>query len=338
MNDPRIERLLEDLKARKLVFEEAARTHPALWHELLVPAYPRTEEGWWERFLRDIYYERVVLAPSGESRVLERPADLPGNEQIIPSLLGVSCERYTGDLSARPVFDMAAGLAFESVKALSMLADPEGGPGFCLLCEPGRAAWVELVYETARMYPVTCSMSVHTFGDLEGERAVWSPDRAAAAGMRTPNEWTVSIQRSTSLNVFALSAKVLELWLEPPRPVEVELPVPINMHRLIEGGQEVEQQAVRHPTWDEEARELRWGSRVVKKYSKPAENQTAILAAFEELGWPRVMDDPLPGKPGIEATKQLGDTVRALHKNMLLPLVEFFRDGTGERVCWRKVN
>ena len=48
------------------------------------------------------------------------------------------------------------------------------------------------------------------------------------------------------------------------------------------------------------------------------------------------MDDPLPGKAGIVASKRLGDTVRDLNRNMLTPLIEFYRHAG--KVCWRKVT
>jgi hypothetical protein len=140
--------------------------------------------------------------------------------------------------------------------------------------------------------------------------------------------------------VFDLSAQVLGLWLEPPRPVEIELPTPINLHRLMvleQEGDQSPEQPVSHPTWDEEARELRWGRIVVKRYTKPPGNQTFLLAVFEKDGWPKVMEDPMTGTRGIDAKKRLGDTVRALNQNMVNPIIEFYRDGTGERVCWRKV-
>ena len=38
----------------------------------------------------------------------------------------------------------------------------------------------------------------------------------------------------------------------------------------------------------------RVGDRVVKQFRVPAGNQELILAAFEEMGWPPHIDDPLP--------------------------------------------
>ena len=59
-------------------------------------------------------------------------------------------------------------------------------------------------------------------------------------------------------------------------------------------------------------RELRFGDRTLKKYpAQRAPNQTAILAAFEEEGWPSRIDDPLTGRCK-DPKKRLGDAVYAL--------------------------
>jgi hypothetical protein len=190
MIDAKLAGLLEALKGHKKHFEEFAHIHPFLWHELLVPRHVQADEGWWQRFMQNLYYDRAVLDPEGQSRVLERPADGPGNEEIVVSPLGRHCERYTGDLAARPLFDGLAGRAFEVVKALALLTDhpAESGLWYCEACEPGRAGWVDLVYRTARLYPQTCQMSIHLFGDLRGELELWRSARAEAFGVRSPGE------------------------------------------------------------------------------------------------------------------------------------------------------
>jgi hypothetical protein len=87
--------------------------------------------------------------------------------------------------------------------------------------------------------------------------------------------------------------------------------------------------AERKPRWDADARTLWFGKTAVKRYGRhPAENQILVLAAFEELGWPQAIDDPLPGG-------KLIPTVRDLNKSLGKgsPIV-FGRDGTGERITW----
>jgi hypothetical protein len=53
------------------------------------------------------------------------------------------------------------------------------------------------------------------------------------------------------------------------------------------------------PRWDATARKLWWGNKVIKVFLRPSVCQELVLAAFEELGWPECIDDPLPISEGI---------------------------------------
>jgi hypothetical protein len=86
------------------------------------------------------------------------------------------------------------------------------------------------------------------------------------------------------------------------------------------------------PHWDAERRDLRYGDKVVKRYRQRAANQCRLLSAFEELGWPPRIDDPLPPKGDTDRCERLRDTVRALNNNCLG--LHFVLDGTGEGVIW----
>lgn len=92
------------------------------------------------------------------------------------------------------------------------------------------------------------------------------------------------------------------------------------------------------PRWDAERRELTYAGRIVKRYRCPAPRQIAILAAFEEEGWPYAIDDPLPPKPEIVIKDRLKDAVRQLNRNQLNRLIRFRGDGTGERVTWEPMG
>ncbi len=88
------------------------------------------------------------------------------------------------------------------------------------------------------------------------------------------------------------------------------------------------------PHWDEQRRILRVGQHAVKHFRRPSPNQEAILAAFEEEGWPRRIDDPLPPH-GEQPTKcRLHDTIKWLNRHHQPRLIRFFGDGTGEGVYW----
>jgi hypothetical protein len=88
------------------------------------------------------------------------------------------------------------------------------------------------------------------------------------------------------------------------------------------------------PVWDGGCRRLVWRGLVVKRLRGRAPSQEAILAAFQEEGWPPRIDDPLPRTPGREPGERLHDSVRRLNGAQERPLLVFGRDGTGEGVTW----
>jgi hypothetical protein len=89
------------------------------------------------------------------------------------------------------------------------------------------------------------------------------------------------------------------------------------------------------PFWDEANRELRVGEQVVKRFAKPAQNQTLILSAFEEQCWNRQIDDPLPGGRLTPPQKRLNDTVADLNEGHETPgLLRFRTNGKGNGVIW----
>jgi hypothetical protein len=85
------------------------------------------------------------------------------------------------------------------------------------------------------------------------------------------------------------------------------------------------------PVWDDTAHVLRFQGRIIRRLHRPSRsvNMIAILTAFEEEGWPRKIDDPLPNgrDPG-----RLRETVRSLNRN--LEHIRFHADGSGEGVRW----
>jgi len=83
------------------------------------------------------------------------------------------------------------------------------------------------------------------------------------------------------------------------------------------------------PIWDRERRELRLGDIVVKRFKWPAENQELVLNAFEDLGWPPRIDDPLLPHPSICPKRRLHDTLKCLNRKQVNELVKFRGDGTG---------
>ena len=86
------------------------------------------------------------------------------------------------------------------------------------------------------------------------------------------------------------------------------------------------------PRWDSECRELWFREKLCKRFRQPAPNQTRLLGAFEESGWPPRMDDPIPPAGNLDQRQRLADTVRGLNKN---GVIQFELDGTTEGVIWK---
>lgn len=89
------------------------------------------------------------------------------------------------------------------------------------------------------------------------------------------------------------------------------------------------------PNWNRERGELTCNGEVVRQIARvnQARNIVLILDAFQEEGWPRRIDDPLPGTGGAE---RLGDTLRRLREG--LSAITFERDGTGQGITWRRLD
>ena len=92
------------------------------------------------------------------------------------------------------------------------------------------------------------------------------------------------------------------------------------------------------PTWDAERRLLSFNGRTVKHFKWAAANQEAILAAFQEEGWPARIDDPLPPQPEQDPKRRLSDTIKCLNRKQRNDLIHFHGDGTGEGVIWELVQ
>ena len=81
------------------------------------------------------------------------------------------------------------------------------------------------------------------------------------------------------------------------------------------------------PVWDKDTRELCFNGQLLKKYKRAAENQTKILATFQEEKWPALVDNPFSKKE----FQRRDEANRELNK---IPGIHFFGDGTGDRIGW----
>jgi hypothetical protein len=87
------------------------------------------------------------------------------------------------------------------------------------------------------------------------------------------------------------------------------------------------------PVWDAVRRELRLGQIVLKRFRQPAKNQQAILAAFQEDGWPERIDNPIPGSHDENASERLHNTLKRLNRQ-IDPIIRFHGGGTAEGIIW----
>jgi len=92
------------------------------------------------------------------------------------------------------------------------------------------------------------------------------------------------------------------------------------------------------PRWDADCHELRWGAKLVKRFREPALNQELILDAFEEEGWPRHMDDPLPNNFSCDSKQRLHDTIKRLNWHQVNRLLQFRGDGGDTGIIWKSLG
>jgi hypothetical protein len=91
------------------------------------------------------------------------------------------------------------------------------------------------------------------------------------------------------------------------------------------------------PSWIRKTGKLWWGNRVIKSLRRHAKRQRLVLAAFEEAGWPRRIDDPLPRDAGVNPKERLRQTVRHLNKRNAFRAIEFRVDEDYRGIHWEPV-
>jgi hypothetical protein len=91
------------------------------------------------------------------------------------------------------------------------------------------------------------------------------------------------------------------------------------------------------PAWNENQGILSRDGVVIKRFDKPAENQRAILRAFERQGWPDWIADPLERDAHMDERQRLADAVYHLNLRQEHNLIRFRRDGRGMGVIWEWV-
>jgi hypothetical protein len=90
----------------------------------------------------------------------------------------------------------------------------------------------------------------------------------------------------------------------------------------------------KQPRYEARLRELRVGEAVVKRFTQKSDGQEIILLAFQEEGWPQVIDDPLMVKDDQEAKQRLRRAVDNLNRRQREPLLHFRVIRQGTAVAW----
>lgn len=144
--------------------------------------------------------------------------------------------------------------------------------------------------------------------------------------------------RFPSGTCFVLTAKGITLSRQGPRVTNGNGKVSIDLARhdawlpQEKNGSQVRE--LTRPCWDSERRVLTFSGTIVKQFKWVAENQEAILSAFEEEGWPSRIYDPLKPCPEQDPKRRLSDTIKCLNRKQSKHLIHFRGDGTGEGVIW----
>jgi hypothetical protein len=91
------------------------------------------------------------------------------------------------------------------------------------------------------------------------------------------------------------------------------------------------------PSWDKEDSTLCYNNETIRKLQPKAKNVIRLLDAFQEQGWPDMIEDPFPGFQRVDRNPQrLSDTIKSLKKN--LQMIDFHMYGDGRHVCWKVVG
>jgi hypothetical protein len=92
------------------------------------------------------------------------------------------------------------------------------------------------------------------------------------------------------------------------------------------------------PFWEAKRRELWLGDVLVKRFTRPARLQELVLAAFQELGWPQFIDDPLPRKSGISPQARRYDVAKNLCRAQKPLQIKFLADRHRQAIHWAVVR
>jgi len=295
---------LLNLRAIEQEFRDEARISDVL-HDLITPDGRVLTPAEWAAFQR-----------------ANSPANLltPQVWEVYPN--STYCSRYTGDPIRVRRFQALARKGFNELdqyRKSGLIRFPK---------ETGHIGWIEMVYRSARSYATTRLRSVGGWWNRTGgltleEDEIWANDPDGTGYPLHP-----AYERLAS-GLFLSSAEAIRLWFDPDhdeRVGDVLQESPVN---ITKPGRAAEFTR-RPPYWD--GNTLWCDGVAVMTFTDAAESCRAVLATFQEAGWPEVIDDPLSGKPGVQKQRRLGYAVEVLNSKQ--KVVFFYKNGTGKQVCW----
>lgn len=95
------------------------------------------------------------------------------------------------------------------------------------------------------------------------------------------------------------------------------------------------------PYWDSDRNQLWYGGEIVRQVRRGSVpfNIILILDAFEEMGWPTRIKDPLPGPPDPERLRATISSLNGPRGSVnRIRLMKFSADGTGNGVIWEPLS
>jgi hypothetical protein len=105
-------------------------------------------------------------------------------------------------------------------------------------------------------------------------------------------------------------------------------------------GQEHGETGPETPAWDNSTGELRFLGQLVKRFRNAASNQRALLDAFQKLGWPERIVDPLPrpGDRSVHVKQRLHDAIKNLNRGHQARCLHFHGADAGRAVGWKRLT
>lgn len=132
------------------------------------------------------------------------------------------------------------------------------------------------------------------------------------------------------LDLAAAASEAIEAWIPEDIDARIDSLAPVSPPP-------VDQPSI--PIWNDHT--LMFLGKVIKRFTRRAENQKIVLWAFQRAGWPEGIKDPLPPVAGLNRLhrrKRVRDTVAALNDDhRTRGLIHFDADGD-EGIRWTRVG